>query len=122
MQRKETSFLICRAGLPILDQFQPRIIYNWDMNDGPPSRIGTFFILVGLILLLIFIASIAGQGENKAKYLLLSVAALSLGFLLNRRSSSSAPSARFSGMRQLREQDKKRREEREQKKQERKKK
>jgi hypothetical protein len=92
------------------------------MENHSRSRIGTFFILVGLVLLLIFIGSIAGKGENKILYLLFSAAALFFGFLLNRRPKSDAPSARFSGMRKIGETGRKRREERDKKKQEKKKK
>jgi hypothetical protein len=86
------------------------------------SRLGTFFILIGLFLLLLFIGSVAGKGENKVLYLLTSAIALFFGFLLNRHPKSDAPSARFSGVRKVRDQGRKRSEERAKKKQEKKKK
>jgi hypothetical protein len=92
------------------------------MENRSKSRFGMFFILIGLVLLIIFLGSLAGNSGNKILYLLFSAAALFLGFLLSRRSKSEAASARFSSIRKFRDQSRKRREERIQKKQEKKKK
>jgi drug/metabolite transporter (DMT)-like permease len=91
------------------------------MENDTRSRIGIFFILVGLAFLVLFIGSIGGKGENQVLYFLISAASLFFGFVLNRRPRSETPSARFSGIRKLNEGMKKSRQSRESRKQEKKK-
>lgn len=79
------------------------------MDKHPRSRLGNFFIFLGLFLLILFIGAVVGKGENKVLYFLLSGTALFIGYLLNRRPPSDEPSARFSAIRQGRERAKKRR-------------
>jgi hypothetical protein len=80
-------------------------------------RLGAFFILMSLFLLLLFIGSVAGKGENKVLFLFTSAVSLFFGFLLSRRPKSDAPGARFSTLRRMGDSSRKRRAEREAKKQ-----
>ena len=60
-------------------------------------RIGTFFYMVGLTLMVIYIASILSKGTNTS-FLFLSFAAFFIGFIL-RRNKSVQDSGRFSYIR-----------------------
>jgi hypothetical protein len=60
-------------------------------------RLGTFFILVGLVLLALFVGSFLSN-DVKTTYLLISFVALLAGFLL-RRNRPSIDSGRFSSIR-----------------------
>lgn len=60
-------------------------------------RLGTFFHLVGLTLMLIFVGSILSKATN-VTYFFLSFAALSIGFIL-RRNKPAKESERFSWVR-----------------------
>jgi len=73
-------------------------------------RIGTFLILVGLALLIVFIGSIMGKDTNGI-YLLLSFATIFLGFML-RRNRTIRESGRFGAIRRASEHSRQRREER----------
>jgi hypothetical protein len=64
-------------------------------------RIGTFFILAGLALLIIFIVSMVGK-EAHGIYLFLSLAAFALGFLLHRNKTVN-DSGRFGMIRRANE-------------------
>ena len=72
-------------------------------------RIGTFFILVGTGLLFLFVVSVMGH-EIKVVYLLLSIAALFLGFIF-RPKKTITESARFGSIRRMNEHSRKRRQE-----------
>jgi hypothetical protein len=78
------------------------------MNFLP--RIGTFFILVGLGLLTMFVISVMGN-ETNGIYLLTSLAALFLGFIFRRRTQPHE-SGRFGSIRRASEYNRRRREER----------
>ncbi len=78
------------------------------MGDNLVTRIGTFFILVGLGLLLIFIGSIISQDVHGI-YLLLSFTALVVGFLC-RRNRPGPQSGRFGTIRRVGERNRQRRE------------
>ena len=67
----------------------------WNMEIR--HRIGTFFHLVGLTLMLIFFASILSKGTNMS-YLFLSFVAFFIGFIL-RRNKPVQDSGRFSYIR-----------------------
>ncbi len=87
------------------------------MEKHPRSRLGSFFIFIGLFLLILFIGAVVGKGDNKLLFLLLSATALFIGYLFNKRPPSEEPSARFSAIRQGQERAKKRRASIEEKKQ-----
>lgn len=84
------------------------------MDNPLPGRIGTFFILLGCILLILFVSSVIGKGVN-GMYLLLGVIAMFLGISLRRRSTAQVPSARFGTIQKIQERNRKRREEKQQK-------
>lgn len=65
------------------------------------SRIGTFFILMGLFLLLLFIGAMISKGENRFLFFLTSATCLAFGFYLNHRPRTATPGARFTGVRKL---------------------
>jgi hypothetical protein len=69
-------------------------------------RMGTFFILAGLALLVLFVGSILGKGTN-AVILLLSLAAFFVGFML-RRNKPVKDSGRFGTIRRIRERSRQR--------------
>jgi hypothetical protein len=73
-------------------------------------RIGSFFILVGLALFVIFIGSIMGKDTNLI-YLVLCLAAWFVAFLL-RRNKPAQDSGRFRMIRRAGERSRQRREER----------
>jgi hypothetical protein len=77
------------------------------------SRIGTFFLLVGLILLILFL----GSGFSKQPafiYLLLSLIAIVIGFLF-RRNAPRQSSGRFGMVRKAHENLRQRKEEKKKK-------
>jgi hypothetical protein len=65
-------------------------------------RVGTFFILIGFYLLVLFIASDFAQMTD-FDYLFLAVLAIGIGWVLQRRRQPPPPSGRFSSLRKLRE-------------------
>jgi len=73
-------------------------------------RIGAFFILVGLALLVMFVGSVMSK-EINGIYLLLSFAALFVGFLF-RRNKPASDSGRFVTIRRAGERHRQRRTER----------
>ena len=85
------------------------------MEKHTRSRLGFFFIIIGLFLLILFIGAVIGKGENKILLFLLSATALFFGYLLNKRPPSEEPSARFTAIRQSQERANKRRLAREEK-------
>ncbi len=111
---KETSFLFCHARLPNSLHFRVRIIYNKGMGNNIAPRVGTFFILIGLGLLILFVGSALSRDAHY-NYLLFSAAALFLGFLFRRTAPRPEPT-RFSGIRKASQRSRQRREEREQQK------
>lgn len=82
--------------------------------DGPLPRVGTFFIIVGLGLLALFVASIQARMVSPA---LLGVGAglIAIGMLFRRRAAPLPPSERFGTMRRMRERRSKKAEEKKQK-------
>ncbi len=73
-------------------------------------RIGTFFIVIGLGLFILFLATDYGNQTN-FDYLCWSVLAVTLGIMMRRRKPPAPASGRFSGVRKLRERNKKQKEE-----------
>ena len=65
-------------------------------------RVGTFCILIGLGILVLFVASDA-SGQANFDYLFWAVLAVTLGILLRRRKPPSEPSGRFSTLRGIRD-------------------
>jgi hypothetical protein len=86
-----------------------RIIYNKAMENNLIRRLGTFFILIGLVLLLLFTGSVLSK-DFQYIYLFLSAAALFLGFLFH-RAAPRQESNRFAGVRKIRQRSRERREE-----------
>ncbi len=66
-------------------------------------RIGTFFILIGAGIFILFIASDAA-GKTNFDYLCAAVLCVTIGILFRRRRPPRPPSGRFSYVRKLREQ------------------
>lgn len=60
-------------------------------------RLGTFFVLFGLVLLVLYAGSVI-TGETKTNYLLISIVALVVGLLLQ-RNKEHPDSGRFSAIR-----------------------
>jgi hypothetical protein len=75
------------------------IIYNMPMKDVILSRLGSFFILVGFLFLIIFIGSILG-GDITIKYLGLCSASFFLGYVILRAKKKPEPT-RFSSIRKI---------------------
>ena len=80
------------------------------MEKNLIARIGTFFILIGLAFLVIFIGSIMSK-EINGIYLLLSLSAIFVGFLF-RRKKPVTDSGRFGTIRRATERSRQRREDR----------
>jgi len=76
-------------------------------------RIGTFFLLVGLVLLILFLGSVMNKDVNVV-FLVLSIAALLVAYVFRRRTPQD--SGRFGTIRRVSEHSHQRREERQQKK------
>jgi hypothetical protein len=87
-----------------------------DGESGPiEPRIGTFFLLMGSGLIILFIASDTA-GKANFDYFFYGVIGLVIGFFLRRKAPAPPPSNRFSGLRKMRENAKKRKEEKAKKK------
>jgi Flp pilus assembly protein TadB len=78
------------------------------MNNNLIPRLGTFLILVGCGLLILFVGSVLAK-ELILLYLLLAAAALFLGFVCRRAAPRPEPT-RFSGIRKLSQHSRQRRE------------
>jgi membrane protein implicated in regulation of membrane protease activity len=65
------------------------------------TRIGTFFILIGIGIFILFIASNSAGAAN-FDYLFWAVLSVIVGFFLRRRHEPSSPAERFSVMRKFR--------------------
>jgi len=65
------------------------------------TRIGTFFILIGIGIFILFIASNSAGAAN-FDYLFWAVLSVIVGFFLRRRREPSASAERFSVMRRFR--------------------
>jgi hypothetical protein len=79
------------------------------MDNNLLSRLGTFFILVGFGFLILFVGSVFAR-ELSILYLLLTAAALFLGFLFQRAAPRPDPT-RFAGIRKASQRSRQRREE-----------
>jgi hypothetical protein len=75
------------------------------------SRIGTFLILLGIGILILFIAS-EGAGSANFDYLFWALLSIIVGFFIRRRRETEAPAERFSLLRRLRDKDRGRKERR----------
>lgn len=74
-------------------------------------RVGTFSILLGVGILMLFIAS-DGSGRTNFDFLFWAVLSITLGILLRRQKEPAPPSERFALLRRLRNKDKDHKEER----------
>ena len=80
------------------------------------ARIGTFLLLMGVTLALLFVASDATAAYNPAKqadynYLFFALLSLSLGYIFRKKAAPPPAADRFKGIRKIRENAKKRQEE-----------
>ncbi len=66
-------------------------------------RIGTFFMLIGIGIFILFIAS-EFAGKTNFDYLCAAVLCVTVGIMFRRRKPPGPPSGRFSYIRKLREQ------------------
>ncbi len=66
-------------------------------------RMGTFFVLIGAGIFILFIASDAA-GKTNFDYLCAAVICVTVGIMFRRRKPPGPPSGRFSYVRKLREQ------------------
>ncbi len=76
-------------------------------------RIGTFFLLVGLVLLILFLGSAMNKDTNVV-FLVLAIVVLVLAYVFRRRTPQD--SGRFGTIRRVSERSRQRREERQQEK------
>jgi len=65
------------------------------------ARMGTFFVLIGIGILILFIAS-DNAGAANFDYLFWALISIVLGFFLRGRREPAAPSGRFSSLRKFR--------------------
>ncbi len=85
-------------------------------DTGPLApRVGTFFILVGIMLIILFAASDMARTPD-FDFFFLGLLALAVGIFLRRKAPAPPPSGRFSAIRKMRENAKKRKEEKAKKK------
>ena len=74
------------------------------------QRLGTFLILVGLVLLVLYAGSVMSK-DAKTNLLLISIVALVVGLLMQRNKPPSPDSGRFSALRRASASSRQRREE-----------
>ena len=79
-----------------------------DMNQFI-ARLGTFFIMLGIFFMIMFVASDAARQPN-FDYLLLGLVGLGFGVVFRRRAAPPPPSGRFGWYKKLRERSRQRRE------------
>ncbi len=79
------------------------------MENETVPRVGSFFLLVGTVLMMLFIGSIIGREVNPI-YFLFSAAAITLGIFFRRSHAPRPPSTRFHTVRKVREYGRTRRE------------
>ena len=72
-------------------------------------RMGTFFLVIGVGVFILFIAS-DSAGKTNFDYLFWSMLSVTVGIMLRRRRPPPPPSGRFGYVRKMREGSKKRRE------------
>lgn len=77
-----------------------------DENSELTPRIGTFFVVIGLGLEVIFVAS-DFAGQVKFDYFFLGLIAIGIGWLFRRKKAPREPSGRFGWWRKMREKKKK---------------
>jgi hypothetical protein len=73
-------------------------------------RMGNFFTLIGIGLMIYFGATYLGSAPD-FKYFFLSIFSLLIGWRLSRRKAAPPPSGRFATIRKMQENSKKRKEE-----------
>jgi hypothetical protein len=71
------------------------------MADGFVVRIGTFFILIGVGIFILFVASDYANQTN-FDYLFWAVLSVTIGIMMRRRKPPPPPSERFSYLRKMR--------------------
>jgi flagellar biosynthesis component FlhA len=73
-------------------------------------RIGTFFTLIGVGLIILFAATYLGNAPD-FKYFFLGLISMFIGWRLSKRKAPPPPSGRFATVRKMQERSKKRQEE-----------
>ena len=73
-------------------------------------RIGTFFLLIGAFLFIMFLGSDMADKTN-FDYFFLALVAILVGWMMQKKKAPPPPSGRFGSIRKMREEAKKRREE-----------
>ena len=73
-------------------------------------RLGTFFTLIGICLIILFAATYLGNAPD-FKYFFLGLISIFIGWRLSKRKEPPPPSGRFAYVRKMRENSKKRQEE-----------
>lgn len=114
MVKERDIYPLFLSKLSCVSSIRSRIIYNRGMKNEIGPRIGTFFILIGCVLLMLFVGSILGRDTNFI-YLLCSATALFFGYLF-RRSDAPPEPMRFSTIRKVNQRARQRREEKQGKK------
>jgi len=80
-----------------------------EQEDPLGPRVGTFFILIGIGLLILFAASDVAPGADvEFDYFFLGVLGVVIGILFRRKAPKPPPSNRFSRLRAMREKSKQR--------------
>ena len=72
------------------------------MDEGFVVRVGTFFLLIGTFLFIMFLASDMAQQTN-FDYFFLSLMAIVTGWMMRRKKAPPPPSGRFSYFKGLRD-------------------
>lgn len=85
-------------------------------DEDLPVRIGTFFMLVGFVLFVIFIMTDVGQAAN-FDFLFLAMLGVGIGWLFRRRKPPRPSAGRFGIITKMRADAKKRKEEKQKAKQ-----
>ncbi len=79
------------------------------MVNGLIVRVGTFFVVIGVGIFILFVAS-DYAGKTNFDYLFWAVLSVTVGIMLRRRRPPPPPSGRFGYVRKLRENSKHRKE------------
>jgi hypothetical protein len=86
------------------------IVFHSSEKMQIPRRLGTFFTLIGLVLLVLYVGSVISSAA-RTSYLLVAIVALLAGILLQ-RNKPTGDSGRFSALRRASAATRQRREER----------
>ena len=79
-----------------------KVVYNKGMNSDPGPRVGTFLILAGLGLLMVFVAY-EMDGTSHFDFFLISLILIFIGIRLRLRGRNDTPGGRFKSIRSISE-------------------